>query len=128
MRPWCLVSSVSIKYPYTYRSSDDPTTIEVFAALRLRSSLRPVTTKSAFRAPHSVQRSSLILQLWMEDVTAWVAVDQVRPEMGRSTPEPRVISQASRYLRVIMKTRHSFISVAASRFRLRRRRSNERRP
>jgi hypothetical protein len=48
----------------------------------------------------------------MEDVTAWVAVDQVRPEMGRSTPEPRVISQASRYLRVIMKTRHSFISVA----------------
>ena len=26
--------------------------------------------------------ADIILQLWMEDVTAWVAVDQVRPEMA----------------------------------------------
>jgi hypothetical protein len=27
--------------------------------------------------------ADIILQLWMEDVTAWVTVDQVRPEMAQ---------------------------------------------
>src|SRR5205814_10320233 len=52
--------SEATPYPCTYRSSDDPTAIGVFAG-RKNWSPQPVITESAFRAPHSVQRSSLIL-------------------------------------------------------------------
>jgi hypothetical protein len=40
--------------------------------------------ENAMAAPDwQSELADIILQLWMEDVTAWVTVDQVRPEMGQ---------------------------------------------
>src|SRR5438067_4182854 len=120
--------SEATPYPCTYRSSDDPTGIGVFCPpLKLVAAARHHQISIPRAAFGTVQQPHPAIVDGGRDRLGGGGPSKAGN--GRSTPAPRASSpKPAAIYASSMKTRHSFISVAAPRFRLRRRRSNERRP